>query len=460
MAKEQTDREYDSSALVWEMYRIIYEGGMLSNVFEIKKYNPKIKRNYAEIQVKDCKSSIYKIFSGDVWNAMSKPKGTRASLSGDVIFNFTYSKNKSCQFYIYKNWINQDQNPIRKNKYLNLLNKCRSMHHSFENCALMLQQGNLQNAKQGIGKDRGDTFIWALDEYYKGKSEMVLNHATQQNSGILREFLNYFDDVYEYCEVFYNITDKGFIDRLIQSGSKALDSADKVENYIDLALRFWDERAEFMKKKYKEDRKKVIPKDEVFNTKSENVINKLNENNAIDITNIKKCININDEDIIIDDKILEENIKSCIINQTKETVKDYVIRVEKELYNGCQQYEESELYKEIIIYDCKCALKDLLMEFVCKEDEQKAKQLIDTIQNNNKNLNELYRSLLEKCKNEQVNKINKKIHSVSNNDNRKSVKECEAEINMYYEELLNSFPCDEKTKVSQSENPSSTPTES
>lgn len=184
---------------------------------------------------------------------------------------------------------------------------------------------------------------------------------------------------------------------------------------------------------------------------------------------------------------MEENIKSCIINQTKETVKDYVIRVEKELYNGCQQYEESELYKEIIIYDCKCALKeikdngenikeakpknqiekytnelkDLLTKFVCKEDEQ----LIDKIQNNNKELNELYRSLLKKCKKEQVNKIKEKIHSVSNNNNqdnrkRKSVKDCEAEINTYYEELLKSFPCDEKTKASQSENPSSTPAES
>lgn len=356
MAEEQKIH-YDSSAPVWEMYRIIYEGGMLSDVFNIDKYNPAKARNCAEIKNED---AIKEMGNKKYENL---PNKTKTSLSGDVIFNFKAKEkekdNTPHPYEIYKSYIETDHNIVRQNEYLDRLNKCKSMHHSFENCALMLQQGNLQNAKQGIGKDRGDTFIWALDEYYKGKSEMVLNHATQQNSGILREFLNYFDDVYEYCEVFYNITDKGFIDRLIQSGSKALDSADKVENYIDLALRFWDERAEFMKKKYKEDRKKVIPKDEVFNTKSENVINKLNENNAIDITNIKKCININDEDIIIDDKILEENIKSCIINQTKETVKDYVIRVEKELYNGCQQYEESELYKEIIIYDCKCALKEI-----------------------------------------------------------------------------------------------------
>lgn len=456
MAKEQTDREYDSSALVWEMYRIIYEGGMLSNVFEIKKYNPEIKRNYDEIQVKDCKSSIYKIFSGDVWNAMSKPKGTRASLSGDVIFNFTYSKNKSCQFYIYQNWINQDQNPIRKNKYLNLLNKCRSMHHSFENCALMLQQGNLQTAKQGIGNDRGDTFIWALDEYYKETSGMVLNHATQQNSIILKEFLDYFNHVYKYCEVFYNISDIDLIFKLIKSGRTALDSVEKVEHYIDLALKFWDERAKYMKNKYKENRENYIKEKHL--------------------------------------KYDEKNFDKIFTSDEKETVEDYVIRVEEELHTRCQQYEKSELYKEIIIYDCKCALKeiqdngenvhktldklkksknirtkythtnelkDLLTKFVCKEDEQ----LIDKIQNNNKELNELYRSLLKKCKKEQVNKIKEKIHSVSNNNNqdnrkRKSVKDCEAEINTYYEELLKSFPCDEKTKASQSENPSSTPAES
>lgn len=310
MAEEQKIH-YDSSAPVWEMYRIIYEGGMLSNVFEIKKYDPKIKRNYAEIQVKDCKSSIYKIFSGDVWNAMSKPKGTRASLSGDVIFNFTYSnKNKSCQFYIYKNWINQDQNPIRKNKYLNLLNKCRSMHHSFENCALMLQQGNLQTAKQGIGNDRGDTFIWALDEYYKETSGMVLNHATQQNSIILKEFLDYFNHVYKYCEVFYNISDIDLIFKLIKSGRTALDSVEKVEHYIDLALKFWDERAKYMKNKYKENRENYIKEKHL--------------------------------------KYDEKNFDKIFTSDEKETVKNYVIRVENKLHELEQQnYEYSLLYKEI-----------------------------------------------------------------------------------------------------------------
>lgn len=58
-----------------------------------------------------------------------------------------------------------------------------------ENCSLMLQQGNLQAFKKGIGNDRGDTFIWASNDYFIGNSELVLNRASQENIDTLKKFL-------------------------------------------------------------------------------------------------------------------------------------------------------------------------------------------------------------------------------------------------------------------------------
>ena len=373
------EESVDTNDLVWEMYKITYKDGILSECFNMETYETSDGRKYALLTVEG-KEKIF----GNI-----KIKDKDIKLSGDVIFNFSDTR---CNGY--ENSIEEDYNVIRQIEYKEKLEECKKMHDSFENCALMISTGKLQQTKQHIGNDRGDVFVWALDEYYKGNNERVLEWAPKDKARILREFLNYFQDVYKYCEVFYNITDKGFIDRLIQSGSNALDSADKVENYIDLALKFWDERAEYMKKKYKEDRKKdkAIPQNEsIFNSKSEYVINKFENNDKdIDITSIKtgvkeicNLVKIND----IDEKILEENIKSCIINQTKETVEEYIDRVEGELekkYNG--KYEHSAVYKEKKIHD-------LMTNFRKKCENIFDNQIFKQINNN---LPNLYKELQNK----------------------------------------------------------------
>lgn len=348
---EQYKESVDTNDLVWEMYKMIYKDGELSKYFNIEnctiesktQKNTRIERKYAPIN-----DEGKKIF------------GENIQLSGDVIFNFSDTR---CNGY--ENSIEEDYNVIRQIEYKEKLEECKKMHDSFENCALMISTGKLQQTKQHIGNDRGDVFVWALDEYYKGNNERVLEWAPKDKARILREFLNYFHDVYKYCEVFYNITDKGFIDRLIQSGSKALDSADKVENYIDLALKFWDERAEYMKKSYKRYINENLDKE--TNDKIENIIALRNKEYCERINKNTKRFNedacknyglvykkeyndTNNNKEKYGSKIKKWLIKDAVGEQAKleRYVKNYVIRVENKLHELEQQnYEYSLLYKEI-----------------------------------------------------------------------------------------------------------------
>ena len=348
------EESVDTNDLVWEMYKITYKDGILSECFNMETYETSDGRKYALLTVEG-KEKIF----GNI-----KIKDKDIKLSGDVIFNFSDTR---CNGY--ENSIEEDYNVIRQIEYKEKLEECKKMHDSFENCALMISTGKLQQTKQHIGNDRGDVFVWALDEYYKGNNERVLEWAPKDKARILREFLNYFHDVYKYCEVFYNITDKGFIDRLIQSGSKALDSADKVENYIDLALKFWDERAEYMKKSYKRYINENLDKE--TNDKIENIIALRNKEYCERINKNTKRFNENackNYGLVYKKEYNDTNnnkekygtskgskikkwlIKDAVGEQAKleRYVKNYVIRVENKLHELEQQnYEYSLLYKEI-----------------------------------------------------------------------------------------------------------------
>lgn len=72
-----------------------------------------------------------------------------------------------------------------------------------------------------------------LNQYFIGKSELILNESTAENVNYLRQFLNSFIDkdnpsesIYKYCEDFYNINDRDLINRLIYSGSKTIDTVE------------------------------------------------------------------------------------------------------------------------------------------------------------------------------------------------------------------------------------------
>ncbi len=58
------------------------------------------------------------------------------------------------------------------------LQRCVKLYKSVLNISLMPQTGNLQITKKGIGNDRVDTFIWALDSYYNDETSLLFNNSS------------------------------------------------------------------------------------------------------------------------------------------------------------------------------------------------------------------------------------------------------------------------------------------
>lgn len=97
--------------------------------------------------------------------------------------------------------------------------------------------------KKAIGNDRIDTFIWALDEWYKGGACLLLNCSSNENIASVKEYLGLFKNVYDYCNTIYFIDD-ALVRDLISSGTKPIDSYQRAKEYMILATRFWKQKRE------------------------------------------------------------------------------------------------------------------------------------------------------------------------------------------------------------------------
>lgn len=157
-------------------------------------------------------------------------------LSGDCFFNFN-----SYKLQRLKRICGIDEGKLKI---------CSEMHHSIYNMVLLQTMGNMQKRKQqglklSTGKyeqlDRGDTFLYLLNEFYQNKDEDIYSVSTKSNSGLLKEYLNDFKDVNDYATQMLQIENEDFIRKIIKNGKKQLDSA-CVNDYLDIALEFWKER--------------------------------------------------------------------------------------------------------------------------------------------------------------------------------------------------------------------------
>lgn len=181
--------------------------------------NVTVKKN---ICIKDCNYTIYEAVE---------------RLSGDCFFNFNAKKISSLQKI---GGIDRDK-----------LAKCAKMHHSIYNMVLLQTVGNMQKRKQkgllnkysGIYEelDRGDTFIYLLNEFFTERNEDILHKSTKPNKKILKDYLDTFKSIEDYADNMLQIDDNVFIDKLIENGEHQLDS-DRVNNYLDIALEFWEKR--------------------------------------------------------------------------------------------------------------------------------------------------------------------------------------------------------------------------
>lgn len=213
--------EFDSSNLAWLIYKIFY-----GTDFFIEKKRTK-NRKYSKLVVGD----------------------KEINMSGDTDFNFGPGWSHSI-YHKFEKYLSEEPKDYYS-FYKSQLKKCKKLYKSILNISLMPQTGNLQSTKKGIGNDRLDTFIWALDSYYKGETYLLFNNSSFANTLYLKGYLDLFkrDDgkaIYNYCSKIYCIGQE-LVDDLILSGKEAIDSPERVLNYMRLSFRFWCQKLNHIK---------------------------------------------------------------------------------------------------------------------------------------------------------------------------------------------------------------------
>lgn len=241
--------EFDTSNLAWIVYKLFYGKNFI--------VNKSTEREYVTI----------KFGNKDI------------NFSGDTDFNFGPGWSHTISNK-YKNYLKNVPDSYRA-LYSNQLVKCQKLYKKIPNISLMPQTGNLQATKKNVGNDRFDTFIWALNSYYSGQNSLLFNYSTFQNADDLKTYFDCFrsinqnqDPIYNYCSSIYKIEAK-LVDELIESGKNALDTPERIIEYMQLAFRFWCQKIMQIKTSY-EDNKKMLTPTEIAIIDSE-----IKESNAI-----------------------------------------------------------------------------------------------------------------------------------------------------------------------------------
>ncbi len=227
----------DSSPKAWEHYRKFYTVERWSildefNLVDVDTYNNLFNTNFKEGKYKRQLSAIKPTSKyakeGELWD--------RFTIGGDTDFNFNTYK-----FNMLRALLGDDTEAISK------LEECQRHHHSLVNFSLMPATGGL-NIYKGRNKfDRADTFIKDLNNYFLSISGDVLSEATVNNIQPLKNFLNTFLDIYDYCKKIHFIDDRKFIDRIISEGSMPINTDKDVIRYMNLAIDFWKKKEEYFK---------------------------------------------------------------------------------------------------------------------------------------------------------------------------------------------------------------------
>lgn len=220
--------EFDTSPIAWEIYKLMYGNNFEKEKFEISYDSRKI--------IKD----ICFKYNGKCTKHMN--------FSGETDFNFGRGWSHTRYEKYEKIIIHSSITPQKyKTMYSNYLDICNKLYRSIVNISIMPQTGNLQSIKKGIGNDRIDTFIWALDEYYSKNSNILTNNCTFENINALKSYLDIFGNAKNYCGAIYHISES-LVDELIVSGKEPIDSVERMISYMNLALRFWRQKIAYIKK--------------------------------------------------------------------------------------------------------------------------------------------------------------------------------------------------------------------
>ena len=218
--------EFDTSNEAWEVYKLLYEANFHDGI-ELKQNK---RRRFIEERI----------------TVNNRTSAKPINFSGDTDFNYTKGFAHS-RLTAYRKYLKDGKIPGKYAKiYSNNLTIFEELTYSIVNVSLIPQNGNMQAIKQGVGNDRLDTFIWALDEYYNKTSNVLFNHSSANNMSVLKEYLAMYQDVYEYCATVYHINES-LVDELIESGKRAVDSPERVIEFMNLTYRFWTQKAKFLR---------------------------------------------------------------------------------------------------------------------------------------------------------------------------------------------------------------------
>lgn len=182
---------------------------------------------------------------------------------------------------------NSKMNFEEKKNLNNIILRYNDLTYTPCNISLLPVPGGLNNIKKALGNDRLDTFLFTLKLYYDEEYTSLILSASAgssppfiKNRNALKEFLDSFGSIYNYCEKMYHINDKDVVNTLCESGSKPIDTAERVKYYLELATQFWGNKYEFYKKADKNTRtqyQKMIKN--IMESRGKRYINSFNGSN-------------------------------------------------------------------------------------------------------------------------------------------------------------------------------------
>lgn len=166
-------------------------------------------------------------------------------IGGDVIFNFKDSYGNTFRKLLGDQFNEKDYT---------------RMHHSVLNFSFMPATGGLNlNKANGRYCDRLDRFIFYLDKLIQSKNSnnplMGIRGRNGDTIQKLQNYLNDFDSIEDYCQVYYLLDSKktDLVYRLRNLGEEYVNTGATVDNckrYLKLAFEFWKYRTKIFIEDY------------------------------------------------------------------------------------------------------------------------------------------------------------------------------------------------------------------
>lgn len=230
---EWNDMDPDSSKVAWEYYREIYSGNHKLNQW----FHLDIQRKHSIRFISFIKSEY-----GDRIDAH------KFSVGGDVIFNFKDEKMERFNKIIQND---KKADTEAKNQTSKRLEKFAARHHQLYNFSLMPVSGGMNNYKgcRAYGLDRPDELFYKLKLFFLSSEDEKKLTVPAQVGGVNRECLSRFltnivdskdglGQFYEYINIFYRL-DETMAEEFVKLGKEELDSCDRLNEYMDLAEKYW-----------------------------------------------------------------------------------------------------------------------------------------------------------------------------------------------------------------------------